>query len=363
MPYNVNKTILQFGELVFTSSFMGANETVTFKGDVTGYEFNHGGFYGGDEPLFDVGSLDIDVNMKIPRKNRERFRKHVFGELKGVKKLWAIDDAGNLVYTNARINSYSRSYTRADTRSIELSIRFDLMDGYWTKADPKKVFIEEAYMTCFDRNWDCNECFDKKECPSAGFECQRGCNDCKKRPKVCIDCGGGTCCDRYSDLQTLCELLGECDFEQYLKNCKQPVRLLYSCSEKIKRYGHWSGYGKEIRTNGNCLAKEVICVSTSTPITDITVRLVGCWEDPVVTFGGQTFSIAGKYDGTITIRPNGDVTFSCSRIFDTIDPENILSKTTTEQTPYFKLNNGKTLVTAKGSCDNGAMFVDYEEIA
>lgn len=363
----INTEIIQFGDLVIANARKSQSITTSFKGSSIPYSGKSGSYFPQTiTPLRQAGSLDLELSLPfldVPKHLVSKYRSFIENSLQGVNRVWAVK-SDKLVWQWGRITDITEDYNFSSKRYLRLSVRIELLDGYWHGADTSKIFLEDYYLCDFVSS--CNPCGDCEvfECENKACNGSGMCRDCSDKPKVCVRCG----CDRTGKLESLCERMESSKLSCnaiFGDRCVNPVRVVYSCVEAIRRGGIFSTYGKAFYDDGNGSIKGGFEADTDMPTSNVQVRLVGCFVNPKIRINGITVCIEGTFDcGTITLDSGaGEIWYSRQKRFAFNHDFNLLTQSTIEQPgAFFTVQPCKNTIEIEGACPgkNSAAYVNYE---
>lgn len=367
----LNTDIIQFGDLVIANAVKTQTITTSFKGDSIPYSGKSGSYFPQNiTPLRQATSLDMELSLPfvdVPRHLISKYRNFIDVSLAGVNRIWAVK-ADELVWQWARVTDITQDYNLSSSRYLQLSVRFELLEGYWHKADTSKVFLEDYYLCDFIAS--CNPCGDceKFECSNQSCNGSGMCRECINKPKICVKCN----CDRTGKLDSLCDRIVEGN-KSYCSNifgdrCKNPIRVVYSCVEAYRRHGMYATYGKAFHDDGNGSIKGGFNADTAMETTNVQVKLVGCFVNPKIRINGVSICIDGEFNcGTITIDSGtGEIWYSRQKRFAFNHEVNLLNNAFIENPgAFFTVKPCQNTIEIEGACPgkNSSAYVNYEGIS
>ena len=293
---------IQFNDLVFDGVDMISDwdGDLSFKGSSTEYSYGHGSYRPFKRNYLFVQertvSMTITLNLeKIPCDERKFYVRFVDEQLAKPGKLWSIKN-DTLMWAVAAVESISENYSRRNERLV-YDVNFVIPGGIWYKADKNKTFLVPwdvcTFMDClgYKENYDCN--------------CCDSCTDGLINDSDCSCC----CDDNITEDMALCKNL---DALQSWYGCDVHYRIVYDC-ERADRWKHDKYLGQRLCVDDICDSAVIagqIYSDTEIPTEDVTVILHGKMVNPWININGNTNIIEGEYDGTLIIKPNGDVYYT-----------------------------------------------------
>ena len=286
------RQILQFNNLPLYANPISQSETFEIKSSVIEYSGSHGGYLpervGGS--LFKTHNIEIEAFMPlddIPKKDYPDYIEWAVSELtKGSGKLWAVNEYGALMYCNAIMQTKSWKWEATRNYDIRLIATFTNLDGVWTVADPKKVFVADRECAC--KMYACNTC--KREANCNASEVKPTCENCTN------GCGTIPCCNFAFGQIALCRWIGN-----LFKRCKKPPRFFYSCSESERIFGNEGRFGNRFLSPGTeTIIVKTVCIDTPICSSQGSITLDGDFTDPEIIIGNYKMKITGSYQGFIT---------------------------------------------------------------
>lgn len=402
-PVRIQKRLLQFNQLPFAfGEITEPSYTVAFKGSSQPYTNNaHGSYFPtlGESGILQAStfraSFDIDFRQ-IACEDKVRYARFVKRELAKSGKLWAVQNATEVMWTNARVVDISEEVDDPGGRDMfRFSATFELIDGFWRMAKRTRTFLCEY---CPNRFEDFDETY---------------CNDLYDYYGVCDATGKSSClpCD-YNDYtepkyegckwQPLCyyplfnqrvtevtdgtnpdgtprktNMIVPSLYDMFGVSCSNQWYIRYDCELEKEWFCFDASWGRKWRlrsdANKNTTTKE-FCSRTDLPTNMVRVRLVGKFINPVVTINGDTVSIPSNdntpYEGIITIGYGTEVWYSRNpRDPQDTDPRtgeptaaDISWRAERTNTPMFELKAGKNEITVTGSAYNYDSYVYIDSV-
>lgn len=301
---------IQFNDLVFDGFDMISDYDgeVSFKGSSTEYSYGHGSYRPFKRNYLFVAersvSMTITLKMrKIPCDQRDFYSRMVLEELAKPGRLWSIKN-NTLMWAFAAVENISENFSRGKDRLV-YNISFVIPGGIWYKADKQKTFLLPWNVCTF---MECKGYKTLQPC-SGGIngECCDFCTDKKIEMADCSCC----CVDEITEDMMLCYHL---DDLQSFYGCDTQYQIAYDCN-KAQEFSHDEHLGQRLCLEDLCSSSTIagrIYSETEIPTEDVTVIIRGKMKNPWVTINDNTNIIEGEYDGTIYIKPNGEVYYQKS---------------------------------------------------
>lgn len=306
---------VQFNDLVFDNADMisDADGDLSFKGSSTEYSYGHGSYRPFKANYLYVKertvSLTITLHLRnIPCEFRNFYSQFVIEELGKPGKLWSVKN-NELMWANAAVESVSENYSSRQDILI-YDVNFVIPGGIWHKADKQKTFLV-PYNIC-----DFMECKGYKTinpCRGAG-DCCEICTQQKIQDREDCSC---CCSDDITEDMALCYHL---DDLQNFYSCNVQYQIVYDCI-RAEKFSKEKYLGQKLCVDDVCESSIIagrIYSETDIPTDEVTVIITGKMKSPWVTINGNTNIITGTYDGTLIIKPSGDVYYEKS---DCCEPE------------------------------------------
>ena len=291
---------IQFNELVFDGYDMISDwdGDLSFKGSSTEYSYTHGSYRPFKRNYLFVRertvSMTITLDMqKIMCDERKFYIRFVHEQLSKPGKLWSIKN-DTLMWAVAAVESISENYSHKHDKLV-YDVNFVIPGGIWYKADGEKTFLVPWDVCSF---MDCLGYKDRKDC-----NCCDSCTD----PSDERDCS--CCCDNITEDMLLCK---NYDALKTWYGCDVMYKVVYDC-EKGEMFAHDKYLGQRICVDDICTDAVIagqIYSDTEIPTEDVTVILHGKMHNPWIKINGNSNIIEGDYDGTLIIKPNGDVYYT-----------------------------------------------------
>lgn len=281
------RRFLQFGDLVFDGKRTVENYSTSIRTNLQSYLNRSGSLDMTCDTQFDTTTLSITVEFAFTRLNKldqQDYVSYIKRNLLGLNRLWAVDTGGKLIWTWARMTSFSENQDKAQS-VYSVSLEFTLPTGVWYIADLSKVYVEE-----YDR---CDEQRNK-------LVCQKHCLECTFSHDMCDVCN--TFHDDFTDDMLFCNNPIDVYWE-----CQAEYRLLYDCAS-TDSCNLFASFGLMFLQNHATAISGTFCSNTIAK-GDVQVTLFGTFHDPEVTVNGRTIRIKGDYTGIIQIDFDGTVMY------------------------------------------------------
>lgn len=390
-PVRIQKRLLQFNNLPFAFGEITEQEYgVAFKGQSQSYTNNaHGSYF---PTLGEAGKLEaatfratVDIDFrKITCEDKVRYARFIKRQLSRSGKLWAVQNAVELIWTNARVVDITENVDDPEAKDIlKLSIQFELIDGVWRLAKRTRTFICTDYCAARFQDFDGQFCEDL-------YDYEGTCGD-----NACVAC---TPKNYNAPEFEGCQWRPMCSFAQFKKhaieengqkvvlpslydlfgvNCSNQCFIDYSCSREAKTFCYNDTWGRKFTlradkpVNTTCFT---FCSRTDLPTTAVRVRLNGAFDrNTTIEINGDKVNLGDAIDPSdsmvITIgfgalvyvvyeggRFGGDITKPMENGFD------ITAQTQRSNTPMFQINPGKNFVSITGNRKGFSSAVYIEPI-
>lgn len=290
---------LQFNDFVFDAYDMIQDDSdgnVGFKSTSHKYTYKHGSYVAFKKNYMLVEEQNISLTLKLYMKKlpcdmREYYRSFAIGELTKPGKLWAVQN-NELVWAYAYITNYSESGT-SEKNLLEIDVDFVAYEGVWHKADSAKTFLKPYDVCSF------LDCKGFKKLPNPCEDCCTGCYEIHER----------ACCCECSHIEKEMALCYFKDLQFFYGKCTNSYQIEYNCEKGQEFFGN-DYLGWRLCDKDECcdhiIAGQVYS-NTDIPTDGITIILTGGASNPWITINGNTNILEGEYEGTLTIKPSGDV--------------------------------------------------------
>ena len=302
-PLRVQKRLLQFNQLVFAFGWItDPSYTVSFKGDTQAYtNATHGGYF----PTFgEFGKLNVSefsatvaFDFKdIECEDREHYARYIKRQLALAGKLWATQNGGEIIWTNARVLSINEVVNDpAETDKLRLNITFELIDGYWRIAKTTRTFLCEDFCVNRFKDFDPYFCDDPDElvgqCDENGTsKCFPCLQNMFKAPVVigCYDENTPKSAEGTIKYHPLCFYKKEKLRQMFSASCPNNHFIDYSCDAESNYFCYDAAWGKKFRLRGddknnNNVTRISFCSHTDLPTQAVRIRLYGDWTNNSIT--------------------------------------------------------------------------------
>lgn len=388
-PVRIQKRLLQFNQIPFAfGEITGPAYTVSFKGESQPYTNNaHGSYFPtlGESGILESStfraSFDIDFR-KLGCEDKVRYARFIKRELAKSGKLWAVQNATELLWTNARVTDIIEEVDDPGTKDMfRFSVTFELIDGYWRLAKRTRTFLCEYCPNRFE-DFDtqyCNDLYDYYGlCDSDGRVCGLPCNysidtkgdyeGCKWKPLCFFPLYN----DRITKDENGMPLYVPSLYNMFGVNCSNQYYIRYDCDLEKSWFCHDGWWGRKWRLDTKAEINTTpitFCSRTDLPTDKVRVRLVGKFINPSVTINGDTLTIptpenSDGMDGAITIGYGTEVLYSRNKRdpFDNAQDISYLCQRT--NTPMFELQAGSNSAIVKGNVfgKDAQVYIDSVDI-
>ena len=293
---------VQFNDLVIDGYDMisESDSDVSFKYVSHEKTFGNGSYvpFKKDHVFTEEGSVSLTLKLhmkKLPCEQRPLYRQMAMSELVRPGKLWAVQN-NELVWAYAVLTNKGEQNSYAADK-IVLSVDFRLPEGIWHKADKQKTFLQDYNVCTF------MDCYDFKV-----YDPCKSCCECEEVFDVACNC---CICD------TICKEMALCYNTDRLQSAYEPCdggvdfHIVYDCIKGQEFFGDYY-LGQKFCTGDSCsgVIAGLVYGITDIPTDSFVLTIHGKMKDPEITINGNTNVLKGEYDGTLTIRPNGEALFS-----------------------------------------------------
>jgi len=356
--FQVRKYV-QFNDLVIDSYDMLASADLSggFKTTTIPFSFTHGSYapLKGREQFATEQSLSMTLNLntkKLSCDQREFYKRYVQQNLLKVGRLWAVEGS-QLLWTHAFVRDFSETYA-LEKHIVHIDIDLVLYEGVWHKADPRRTFLQ-PYDVC--RFEEIHRFRDPLAC-----DC---CLDCLTTESHCPSCLSD--CEFLNAENSLCDMQADV-ISAFYNQCGDSFRIIHNCEAGFKIWGaEWMLGHKLCKAD---LCKHLIAgefySDTLLDSRNVTITLIGRFENPRITVNGNTMVIKGEFGGRLTLNPSGDMFYEpdeCCPSMSRMHPINDL------HIPKgnifgFVVRNGmnQVLVETNNCCDPVCIFIKEERI-
>ena len=298
--FQVRKYV-QFNDLVIDNYDMLASADLSggFKTRTIPFSFTHGSYapLKGRQQFTTEQSLSITLKLntkKLTCDQRKFYKQYVQQNLLKAGRLWAVE-GDQLLWTHAFVRDFSETYA-LEKHIVHMDIDLILYDGVWRKADPRKTFLQ-PYSVC--RFEDIHHFRNPAYCADCCLDCLSSENRC---PSCLSDC------EFLNAENSLCNLHEEA-INAFYNQCGDSFRIIHNCEVGFNIWG-------AERMLGHRLCKEDLCKhliagefysDTLLDSRDVTITLIGTFENPRITINGNTMVVEGEFDGQLTLNATGDM--------------------------------------------------------
>lgn len=259
--------------------------TSTFKGEAQPYTNNaHGGYY---PTLGEFGKLQssefsatVAISFKkIDCENKLQYARYIKRQLAKSGRLWAVQNGNEIIYANARVTSINENVDNVvATDVLNLSINFELIDGYWIIPSTTRTFLCDYCPPKF-QDFDPYYCYDVNDlvgkCDETGTSRCFPCLANLYKPVEVERCDGKALC--YYTKKELFEMLGA--------SCPNQYFITYSCELERAKFCFDASWGAKFRLypndpNNYNVTRISFCSKTDLPTEFVRIRLSGTWNNP-----------------------------------------------------------------------------------
>lgn len=390
-PVRTQKRLLQFNGVPFAFSEVSDLEyAISTKGESQPYTNNtHGSYFPtlGESAKLETSTLRATVDFdfrKISCENKIRYARFIKRQLLTSGKLWAVQNAVELLWTNARVVDITEAIDDPNTRDmLRMDITFELIDGYWRMAKPTRTFLCDYCPNRFE-DFDpdfCNDMYDYYGvCDSSGIGNCMPCDlNLERRPQF-EGCYWQPLCyyplynpRRSSQIDpnnrsNIIEKLVPARYDMFGVNCSNQYYIKYDCELEKERFCYDASWGRKFRIDTSTAGKPFTfsyCSRTDIPTDKVKVRLVGKFTNPKVWINGDYVKIE-QVTGPMAVIGYGPITYSSTDEKDT-DLEqryDLQNWTKRSNTPAFEVHAGKNCVTVEGADfgENCLVYIDSQDI-
>jgi hypothetical protein len=349
-PLRIQKRLLQFNQLVFAFGWVtDPSYTVSFKGETQPYtNAAHGGYFPtfGEFGKLNVAEFSATVAFdfkKVECEDREQYARYIKRQLALAGKLWATQNGGEIIWTNARVRSINEVVNiPEETDMLRLNITFELVDGYWRIAKPTRTFLCEDFCVSRFKDFDPYYCTDLDDmvgqCGKDGTSKCFPCLQSLFKDPVVIGCYDKDTPERYeSTIQyhPLCYYKKESLRQMFSKSCPNNHFIDYSCEAEEVWFCYDASWGKKFRLraddkNNRNVTRIQLCSRTDLPTQMVRIRLYGDWTMNKITVRQLNPYYMAEYK-----KLPGNVLANDNRVMDSL----VIG------TPSLPFNVGKAVVT------------------
>lgn len=392
-PVRVQKRLLQFNQLPFAfGEITDPSYSIAFKGASESYTNNaHGSYFPtiGESAKLEASTFEATFSLdfrKIPCEEKVRYARFVKRELAKSGKLWAVQNAVELIWANARVISIIESISDPNARDIfTLKVQFEIIDGYWTMAKRTRTFL-------------CDYCATRFEDFDADF-----CEDAYDYYGVCDTTGKSSCLPCDINLTSApkyegCEWKPLCYFPLYTQrntrdangnaiiippiydffgvNCANQKYIRYDCELEKQWFCYYAPWGRKFSLDSSKPTNKTIfdfCGRTDLPTEMVRIRLQGQFVNPTVKINGDEIRV-GTTDNPVNI--NGIMTAGFGpEVYASLDDKDPLKGVDFEQgigvltnntyrsnTPMFQIMPGTNHIEVTGNVFGSDAYLYVEPI-
>lgn len=386
-PIRLNKRLLQFNNLPFAfGEVSDPNYTISTKGDSQPYTNNtHGSYYPtlGESQKLEATTFRATIAFdfrKLGCEEKVRYARFIKRQLLVSGKLWAVQNAVELLWTNARVTNISESEDTAIVRDVyRIDVTFELIDGYWRMAKNTRTFLCE-YCPSRYQDFDPDYCEDMYD--YNGVCEQDNCVPCpinlEKRPEF-EGCDWKPLCHYplYTPRRTTERdpnnpgIVRTIDvparYNMFGVSCSNQWYIDYSCKREAEYFCFDESWGRKffIPTQDQANVHTFsYCARTDIPTDQVKIRLVGKFTRPEVIINGDSVLLDTIVPGFAAIG-YGPKAYTSYKDRDD-DPRarrwlsaNEIIRT---NTPAYQLHAGKNCVTVKGADFGETCYIYIDSI-
>lgn len=388
----IQKRLLQFNAIPFAFGEIDDPEySISTKGSIQTYTNNtHGGYLPtlGESSMLEPSTFRATVTFdfrQISCEEKVRYARFIKRQLLISGKLWVVQNATELLWTNAIVRDISEAQGDRATRDMfTVGITFELPDGYWRMAKPTRTFICDYCPTRFE-DFDPDYCEDMYDyngvCDANGVgECTPCTLDLSHPPEF-AGCDWNPLCfyplynPRKTQVANPNIKGGKIDkiipsrYDMFGVQCANQYYIRYDCELEKERFCYDGGWGRKFRVATNKVGKPYTfsyCSRTDLPTNQVKVRLAGKFTNPKVTINGDSMQLLQSVDGVTVfgfgprayITPDPKDEDPAKRIYD------IQNDLVRSNTPPFQVHAGRNCVTVEGADygENCWCYIDSTDI-
>lgn len=394
-PVRVQKRLLQFNHLPFAFGEITEQAySVAFKGESQNYTNNaHGSYYptlGEPSKLQSStfrATVDIDFRQ-ITCEDKIRYARFIKRQLSRSGKLWAVQNAVELIWTNARVIDIDENVDDAESRDVlRIGIQFELIDGVWRLAKRTRTFLCTDYCPARFQDFDdqfCEDLYDYEgvcsdnscvACTNISYSAPeyQGCiwrplcqfalyknnavADIYSEPSEVVNDDGTTS-------MTYPKIILPSLYNLFGVSCSNRCFINYSCKCESQTFCYDETWGRKFAlrsdqaVNTTCFT---FCSRTDLPTTAVMVRLVGGFNSETkIEINGDIVDLSNAIDSaddvavTIGFGPMVYVVYTGGRYGGSIrkpleNGYDVTKRTIRTNTPMFQINPGKNFVRITGN--------------
>lgn len=390
-PVRIQKRLLQFNGVPFAFSEISDVEyAISTKGESQPYTNNtHGSYFPtlGESAKLEASTLRATIDFdfrKISCEDKIRYARFIKRQLLISGKLWAVQNAVELLWTNARVVDITESVDDPGTRDMfRMNITFELPDGYWRMAKPTRTFLCEYCPNRFE-DYDpeyCNDMYDYYGvCDESGIGNCMPCDLNLERKPIFDGCYWQPLCyyplynprkatrRNPNDVSSTIQEIVPARYDMFGVNCANQYYIKYDCALEKERFCYDAGWGRKFNIDTTQAGKPYTfhyCSRTDLPTDKIKIRLVGKFTNPKVWINGDYVEVEQVVDDMLVIGfgPTAYVTTDEKDL----DPEqrySVQNYMKRSNTPAFEVHAGKNCVTIEGANfgENALIYLDTVDI-
>lgn len=384
-PVRLNKRLLQFNALPFAfGEVTDPNYTISTKGQSQSYTNNtHGSYYPTMGQSQKLQSTTFRANVgfdfrKIPCEEKVRYARFIKRQLLVSGKLWAVQNAVELLWTNARVTDITEDEDSNMSRDIyRINITFELIDGFWRMAKNTRTFLC-SYCPSRYQDFDPDYCEDMYD--YNGVCIQNNCMPCQinlERSAEFEACEWHPLCyyplynsrkdtspDPNNPTISRTSIVPS-RYDMFGVSCKNQWYIDYSCERETKAFCPTQTWGRKffIPTNKPINSHTFsYCARTDIPTEQVKIRLVGKFTNPKVIINGDSVELNAVVPAFASIGYGPKAYTSYLARDDNPDARRPLQPTDIirSNTPAFQLHAGKNCVTVTGADfgSSAAIYID-----
>lgn len=384
-PVRLTKRLLQFNNLPFAfGEIVDPDYSIATKGDSQSYTNNtHGAYYPtlGESQKLQATTFRATVAFdfrKIACEEKVRYARFIKRQLLKSGKLWAVQNAVELLWTNARVTDISETEDTDAVRDVyRITITFELIDGYWRMAKNTRTFLCE-YCPSRYQDFDPDYCEDMYD--YNGVCEQDNCLPCpinlENKPEF-EGCDWKPLCyyPLYNPRKTtqkdpnnpsiVRKVTVPARYDMFGVSCSNQWYIDYSCERENAYFCYDAPWGRKFfiptgePKNTHTFS---YCSRTDLPTEQVKIRLVGKFTNPKVTINGDSVQLNTIVPGFAAIGYGPKAYTSYLERDDDPEARRWLEATDIirTNTPAFQLHAGKNCVTVEGADygENCHLYID-----
>lgn len=383
----LTKRLLQFNHLPFSyGEISDPQYSIVTKGESQPYTNNtHGSYYPtlGESQKLEATSFRATIAFdfrKIPCEEKVRYARFIKRQLLISGKLWAAQNAVELLWTNARVTDINESEDSDNIRDVyRIDVTFELIDGYWRMAKNTRTFLCKY---CPNRYQDFDPDFCEDMFDYDGICGDRSCLPCAinlQTPPVGEACDWKPLCyfPLYNPRRTTMknpnnpgEVISQivpARYDMFGTSCANEWYIDYNCERESELFCITETWGRKFfipTPNANNSVTFSYCSRTDLPTQQVKVRLVGKFTNPEVIINGDSVKLDTIVPGFAAIGYGPSVYTSYKEQDDDPTARRYLEayEITRTNTPAFELHAGQNCVTVKGADFGGSAYIFIDNI-